>query len=88
MHSHVQSFDANAHCDRSYAVEANVQPLVDPCLQVNSGMQAKAGDIHIDTEKDALTEVGAARILADLSTKQSFGNQFCHADSILVHANI
>ena len=73
---------------RSCAVDANGQPLVDPCLQVNSGMQAKADNIHIDTEKDALTEVGAARILADLSTKQNFGNQFNHADNILVHANI
>ena len=61
---------------------------LNPCFQASSGLQEKADNIHMDPDKDSLTEVGAARILADLSTKQNLTVQLGQADTILANASV
>ena len=73
---------------RPSVVENGGQSFINPCLENNTGLHEKAEAMHIDASKDSLTEVGAARILADLSTKQNFSTQFDQAHTILTAANI
>ena len=66
-------------------MESSGQSMLNHCLGNNSGMSEKQGHINMATSKDALTEVGAAQILADLSSKQNFDSQYDQAESVLTN---
>ena len=51
-------------------MENGFTTLMDSYFQSGSELQDKVPSMHTQSSKDELTEMGAARILADLSSKQ------------------
>ena len=57
-------------------MENGFTTLMDSYFQSGSELQEKVPSMHTSSSKDELTEMGAARILADLSSKQGINYDF------------